>query len=220
MLKSKEEERVICLLKNKNISFVVMIVMGIVSVSTFWGFSFAGVAVIIGIVFFFINTTREDDSLRFKSIGTHLRDKSLWFWIALPVIVNVVCNVLAIFFLPDFFEHIKSRTDFIFSVSQLLFVVLQFAFFALGEEIAWRGFFQKQLNKQLPIIPTLIVTSILFSLCHFQTGDVAVVSYDLFFIFINSIIYGIIFYKTNNAWISAISHFIANLSAFIMMSFL
>lgn len=47
-----------------------------------------------------------------------------------------------------------------------------------------------------------------------------IVAYDISFVFINSILYGIIFYKTNNAWISAISHFIANLFSVIVLVFL
>ncbi|MBN3555795.1 CPBP family intramembrane metalloprotease [Fictibacillus nanhaiensis] len=98
-------------------------------------------------------------------------------------------------------------------------LVLQLAVLALGEEIAWRAFFQNQLSKYIPIIPTIILTSIIFSLGHFAVGNAVVVSYDIFFIFINSVIYGVIFYKTNNAWISAISHFIANVFSIILISF-
>ena len=95
-----------------------------------------------------------------------------------------------------------------------------YEFLALGEEIAWRAFFQKRLNKVLPIIPTLLISSILFAIGHFNQGDTVIVIFDIFFVFINSILYGVIFYRTNNAWISAISHFIANLFSVIVLGFL
>lgn len=201
-----------------------MIVMAIVSFSNFLGLSIAGISVIVGIAFFFINRVLGKDvtsnnSLNMKAIGTNLKDKPIWFWIVLPLIMNVISFIVATLFLPEFVEHIYDRTRFMVSLDKLLLLVVQLAILALGEEIAWRGFFQKQLNKWLPIIPTLILTSILFSLGHFAVGNVVVASYDIFFIFINSILYGVVFYKTNNVWISAISHFIANLFSVIVISF-
>lgn len=208
----------------KSICLVAMVVMTIVSFSNFWGFGIAGISVIFGIAFFFINRALEksatsDNGLNVKAIGTNLKDKSIWFWIVLPLVMNVVCFILATLFLPEFIEHIYDRTEFMVSLDKLLLPVLQLAILALGEEIAWRGFFQKQLSKWLPIIPTLLLTSILFSLGHLAVGNNVVVSYDIFFIFINSVLYGVVFYKTNNAWISAISHFIANLFVVIAISF-
>lgn len=175
-------------------------------------------SVIVGIVFFFINSVLEkDNGLNVKAIGKNLKEKAIWFWIALPLVVNAVSLAAASFFLPEFVEHIYGRIKFMVLLDQRLLPFLQLAILALGEEIAWRAFFQKQLNKWLPIIPTLILTSILFSLGHFTASNIAVTSYDIFFIFINSLLFGVVFYKTNNAWISAISHFLANLYAVIVI---
>ncbi|NRG48351.1 CPBP family intramembrane metalloprotease [Bacillus sp. CRN 9] len=211
--------------KNKSICLIAMVVMTIVSFSNFFGFNIAGLSVIVGITFFFINRFLEknvttNNGLNVKAIGTNLKDKSIWFWIVLPMIMNVICFTLATLFLPEFIAHIYNRTEFVVSLDKILLLILQLAIFAVGEEIAWRGFFQRQLSKWMPIIPTLILTSIIFSLGHFAVGNIAVISYDIFFIFINSVLYGVIFYKTNNVWISAISHFIANLfSVIVIISF-
>lgn len=210
---------------SKNISIVAMMVMAFVSFSNFFGYSFAGISILIGVSFFFIKRILErnmdsDNSLNVRAIGTNLKDVAIWFWITLPLIMNVICFALATMFLPEFIDHVFGRTEFVLSANMVVLLIFQLAILALGEEIAWRGFFQKQLSKWLPIIPTLILTSILFSLGHFAVGNIAVVSYDIFFIFINSVLYGIVFYKTNNAYISAISHFIANLFAVIVLFFL
>ncbi|WP_177184548.1 CPBP family intramembrane glutamic endopeptidase [Psychrobacillus sp. OK032] len=202
-----------------------MIAMTAVSFANFWGFSIAGISIIIGIVFFFINGNLEknvaaDTGLNAKAIGTSLKNKTIYFWVFLPLILNVVCIVLAKLVLPEYIEHLYGRTEFVVSLDKIMFLVLQLAILALGEEIAWRAFFQKQLSKALPVIPTLIVTSIIFAFGHIVDGNLIVVAYDIFFIIINSVLYGVIFYKTNNAWISAISHFIANLFSIILISFL
>ena len=202
---------------SKKISIVAMLIMAIASFSNFFGYSLAGISIVIGVVFFFI---ASENTLNRRTIGKHLKDKSILFWITLPLIMNIICFALAILFLPEFIDHINSRTESVVSVNKVALLILQLAMMALGEEIAWRGFFQKQLSKWLPTIPTLLLTSILFSLAHFAVGSMAVVSYDIFFIFINSILYGIVFYKTNNVYISALSHFIANLFASIILFFL
>jgi len=65
-----------------------------------------------------------------------------------------------------------------------LIMVFQLAIFALEEEIAWRAFFQKQLNRVLPIRHTLLISSVLFALGHISEGNTIVVIYDIFFVFI------------------------------------
>lgn len=101
-----------------------------------------------------------------------------------------------------------------------ILLVFQLAFLALGEEIALRAFFQKQLSKAFPISIRPVISSVLFALGHLREGNVIIVTYDIFFIFINSILYGVIFHKSNNAWISGISHFIANLFSVTVLVFL
>ncbi|WP_229677345.1 CPBP family intramembrane glutamic endopeptidase [Psychrobacillus lasiicapitis] len=199
--------------------------MTAISFTNLLGFNIAGITIIIGIAFFFINSKLEknisaDNGLNAKAIGTSLKNKTIYFWIVLPLILNVVCIVLAKLILPEYIEHLYGRTEFVVSLDKIMFLFLQLAILALGEEIAWRAFFQKQLSNALPIIPTLIVTSIIFAFGHIVEGSLIVVAYDIFFIFINSVLYGVIFYKTNNAWISATSHFIANLFSIILISFL
>ena len=210
---------------SKKITIVAMLIMAIVSFSNFFGYSLAGISIVIGVVFFFIKRISErniasENVLNMSVIGKNLKDKSIWLWITLPLIMNIICFALAMLFLPEFIDHLYSRTEIVVSVNMVTLLILQLAFLALGEEIAWRGFFQKRLSKWLPTIPTLLLTSILFSLGHFAVSSMAVVSYDIFFIFINSILYGIVFYKTNNVYISALSHFIANLFASIILFFL
>lgn len=210
---------------SKKISIVAMLIMAIVSFSNFFGYSLAGISIVIGVVCFFVKRSSErniasENTLNRSAIGKHLKDQSIWFWITLPLIMNIICFALAMLFLPAFIDHLYSRTEIVVSVNTVMLLILQLAFLAFGEEIAWRGFFQKQLSEWLPTIPTLLLTSILFSLGHFAVGSMAVVSYDIFFIFINSVLYGIVFHKTNNVYISALSHFIANLFASIVLFFL
>lgn len=177
---------------------------------------------IVGIVAFFVTgktNDNKDEGLDFKTILSSLKNKSIIILIFMPTLMNFICDVIAKLFVPEFIEHLEARTGFLaFNMMPVLIVELLIA--ALGEEIAWRAFFQKQMSKIFPFVPSLIIASALFSICHFNQGSPIVVIYDLVFIFINAIFYGIIFRKTDNAFISAIAHFLANLFGVVSFMFL
>lgn len=209
----------------KKSSLIAMIVMTVISFSNLFGLKIAGLSVIIGVVFFFINNSIEkqpstNSGLDISAIKEDLKDKSIWLWLLLPLIMDAVSITISILFLPEYIDHVIARTEIFVSFDKVLLLLFQLAFLALGEEIAWRAFFQKQLNKAIPIAPTLIISSILFAIGHIAEGNSLILIYDIFFVFVNSVLYGIIFYKTNNAWISAISHFIANLFSVIVLVFI
>ncbi|QTD41979.1 CPBP family intramembrane glutamic endopeptidase [Sporosarcina sp. Te-1] len=195
-----------------------MMIMVIISLSALWGRAIGGVSVLVGIIFFFMSGDSTRSVLKVKDIRMKLKRHIIW--ILLPLIMNVICISLAFLIVPQFIEHIGDRTEVMLSFDQMFLLILQLAILAIGEELAWRGFFQKQMGTWLPMIPTLILTSLLFTIGHFAVGPFWVVSYDLVFIFINSILYGYVFYRTNTIWISAISHFLANLFGIVLLSFL
>lgn len=209
----------------KRVPLIAIIIMMVVSFSNLFGLNIAGISVIIGVIFFFINKAFEkqpfrDSGLDFKVIGSNFKDRKIWVWVALPLIMDAVSITISKLFIPEYIEHVLARTEIFLSFDKVILLVFQLAVLALGEEIAWRAFFQKQLSKALPFIPTLLISSVLFAFGHLTKGNVIIVIYDIFFVFINSILYGIIFYKSNNAWISAISHFSANLFSVVVLVFL
>lgn len=206
----------------KRLPFIAMIVMAVISFSNLLGLKIAGASVIIGVVFFFINKAYEkqpftDSGLDIKAIRTNFKDRGIWFWVLLPLIMDAVSITIGKLFLPEYIEHVLARTEIFISFDKIILTVFQLAVLALGEEIAWRAFFQKQLNKAFSIIPVLLISSVLFAFGHLTQGNVTIVIFDIFFVFINSILYGTIFYKSNNAWVSAISHFMANLFSVIVL---
>lgn len=182
----------------------------------------ASITLIIGIIAFFITRRTNDnvnEGLNFKNIFSLLNDKKVIISVLMPAIMNAICFLIAKLFLPEFITHLKTRTDLL-SFTMIPVLIVQLIIFALGEEIAWRAFFQKQISKMLPYVPSLIISAALFSLCHLNTGSIIVVMYDLLFVFINAIFYGIVFKKTDNACISTIAHFIANLLGTVAIMFL
>ena len=170
----------------------------------------ASITLIIGIVCYFITSeTKEREDMSLKMIPDLLKDAKLDILILMPILMNVICYAFAKMFLPEFLEHLLERIGFL-SFNQIIVLIIELMIAALGEEIAWRGFFQNRLSKWLPFSLALFITAGLFSFCHFSIGSLHIVLYDFIFIIINAIFYGLIYKKSNNIIICTISHFFAN----------
>jgi len=193
--------------------------MVILTITGFFGFNISGFSIFIGIIAFFVFSDKKnkESELDFKSIKIQLSDKKIWFWIFLPMIANFFSMGAACFLLPGFINHVKERVGQILTFDKMLLLSVQLIITAVGEEIAWRAFFQKRLGEHIPMQLSIVLTSIFFASGHFSSGLVLIVTYDLLFVFINSLFYGIVFKKTNNAWVSAVSHLVANVSGIVLL---
>ena len=170
----------------------------------------SSVTLIIGIIFYFITREPEEkETMSLKAVPKLLKDWKTDLLILMPVIMNIICYAIAKMWIHEFLEHLLERTDFL-SFEQIIVLVAELMVAALGEEIAWRGFFLNKMSKHLPFVPALLITASLFSLCHFSIGSFSVILYDLFFIVVNAVFYGIVYRRSNNIIVSTISHFFAN----------
>lgn len=206
----------------KNMNSTFLLAMTVISVTQLFGMGIAGVSVCLGLAFFFIDkairkTPFSKSGLNIRAIGSTLKERKIWLWILLPTVLDALSIALSKLVLPEYIGHVLSRTEMFVSFDNVLFIIFQLALLALGEEIAWRAFFQQQINQYISFMPSLIICSVLFAIGHIASGNPIIVFYDIFFVFLNSIVYGIVFYKSKNAWISAISHFTANLFGIIIL---
>jgi membrane protease YdiL (CAAX protease family) len=180
----------------------------------------SGISVIVGIVAFFVTrkaNKTKDEGLNIKTIFKDFKDhpKSI-IYAFLPFISVILCTIIANKFIPEFNDHLKDRINFATS-TDLMRTILTMAVLTLGEEIAWRGFFQKQTSKKIHYILSIIVTSLLFALGHYSAGSFIIVAYDLLFVFIDSSLFGLVFKETDNAWCSWIPHFLADVLALFLI---
>ena len=210
---------------SKAVKVITLSIIAIVSLTNLFGLAAAGISVVLGVFAFFIfnrleNKTIKDSGLDLRSINKELKQPFVWLWMIMPMIMNFLVIFIAKLILPSYIDHVVTRSVGMLTINNSPILIIQLLFLALGEEIAWRGFFQNQLDSFMTYIPTILITSTLFSLGHLTSGPLIIVAYDLLFIFINSLIYGVVFRKTNSIWMSTISHFAANLFAIIMLMFL
>lgn len=212
----------------KNITKVAkvgLLIMGILSIFHLINFRiginlaiFGGLTVPIGLVFFFLNMKYDkyDYLLDFKKVPEILKNKKIFLLVLLPILMDILNLFIAKIAVPGIITQLKSRTEFLTGSVMPIFL-FRLVLRVFGEEIAWRGFFQNQLTKGASFKSALFISSILFTIAHYNPGDKVLVLYDLLFVFINTLIYGILLYKTENIYIATLAHFLSNLFGVIVI---
>lgn len=175
----------------------------------------AGYAVFVGIAFFFIAEAAEkpkpeESGLRFGTAAADIRKSGALLWlfpVASAVLTLIVGNLL---FGRAFVDHIMGRTSGILSFDRIPLLVVQVILAALGEEIAFRGFFVGKAMKRFPFWLCAAVSSAAFAAGHIAVGKAGLVAYDVATIFIDSMFYAIIYRRSGNCLMSTISHILCN----------
>lgn len=180
----------------------------------------AGLVVIIGVVAFFVTrgtNDSKDEGLDIKTVLRKMKSKKVIILALIPIVIDVMQIVIEKAFFPEILEHTVARIPFEIDPAKVIPIILQLLLLPLGEEIALRAFYQKQMNKLTGFAPALIIASFIFAIGHFSYGNPAIVTVDLAGIFIDSIFYGLVFKETDNAWCSWISHSLADIAAVIVV---
>lgn len=174
----------------------------------------------VGLAFFFIvesvaKTPDDESNLRFKTFFTDLKKPGALLWMLLPILTAIGSIILSNFIFGDqYVNHVLERTSDIFTFDQIFFLILQLIFPAFAEEIAFRGFFIGKGIKLFPYWLCVVVSSTIFAIAHLAAGNIGVLVFDIGGIFIDGLIYAMIFKKTGNCVISTVAHILCNVSGF------
>ncbi len=87
----------------------------------------------------------------------------------------------------------------------------------LGEEIEFRAFFVGKGMKRFSFRPVAAAGAVLFAAAHYSAGGAGIVAWDLGCIFIDAILFAILYRKTGNCLISFIPHFACNMLGFFLV---
>ena len=176
----------------------------------------AGYSVFVGIAFFFIieavaKTPNAESGLRFDTIVEDIKKPGVIVWLLLPSVSGIVTLVVGnLMFSGDFVVHVMGRTSSILSFDKIALLIGQVIIAAFGEEIAYRGFFLGKGMKIFPFWFCAVVSSLAFAAGHIATGDMGIVVYDIAAVFIDSLIFSVIYHKSGNCVISTFSHILGN----------
>ena len=185
--------------------------------------SLSGLTVLIGIFFFFVlehfdKKSHIEQGLRFKSFFDDLKKQGVILWVLLPVGSAAATLLIGdMVFKGDFTSHVLGRAIGMLSFDKIPILMVQIVIAALGEEIAWRGFFLGKSMRILPFWLCAILSSLLFAIAHISSGSFGLVSYDIFMIFVDSTIYAMIYKKSGNCLISALSHILGNATGILLL---
>ena len=176
----------------------------------------AGYSVFVGIAFFFIieavaKTPNAESGLRFDTIVEDIKKPGVIVWLLLPSVSGIVTLVVGnLMFSGEFVVHVMGRTSSILSFDKIALLIGQVIIAAFGEEIAYRGFFLGKGMKIFPFWFCAVVSSLAFAAGHIATGDMGIVVYDIAAVFIDSLIFSVIYHKSGTCVISTFSHILGN----------
>ena len=183
----------------------------------------AGYSVFVGIAFFFITEAvgkekGTESGLRFHTILADLKKPGVILWLLLPIVSGVVTNIVGnLIFHGDFFDHVVGRANAFLSFDKIALLIGQIIIAAFGEEIAYRGFFFGKTSKILPVWLCAVVSSAVFAAGHIAAGNIGIIIYDVATVFIDSLIFSVVYRKSGNCVISTLSHILANTLALVEM---
>ena len=176
----------------------------------------AGYSMFVGIAFFFITeavdkTRGSESGLRFNTIAVDFKKPGVVIWTLLPIVSGIATLVVGnLIFRGEFVAHVMGRTSSILSFDKIALLIGQVIIAAFGEEIAFRGFFFGKSAKLFPAWVCAVVSSAVFAAGHIATGNAGIVVYDIATIFIDSLIFSVVYFKSGNCVISTVSHILGN----------
>jgi membrane protease YdiL (CAAX protease family) len=197
-------------------------IIGLIIILSFVFKQIAGLFNIIAIVYLFIERrkrgrTWEDIGFKSKSIMTDIKNN--WHWIiTVGVIIQFSVITIAKYFIPGYFEHVQARIP-LMNLSQMVPLLTMIFIGTFAEEIVYRGFFQERISWFIKPAYAIVFVSIVFGIVHYSSDTIPIVVYDIGTIFIDSIIYGIIYNRTKNIYVSWIAHLLADLVGIVLLLF-
>lgn len=196
------------------IGVIVMILLTVTKVVP--SSNIAEYSVFAGIVFFFITeavakTPNAESGLRFNTIVEDIKKPGVFAWVLLPIVSGIPTLVVGnLIFSGEFVAHVMGRTSSLLSFDKTILLIGQVIIAAFGEEIAYRGFFFGKSSKLFPIWVCAVASSVVFAAGHIAAGNTGIVVYDIAAVFIDSLIFSVIYHKSGNCVISTLSHILGN----------
>lgn len=162
---------------------------------------------------------RSWSDIGFK-IKTILSDaRSSW---DLILLVGVISPLLTFYIgkycIPGYIDHLKLRLPM--DVEIIIPAIITVTIGTFLEEIIFRGFIQGRLEWFITPFKAIIISSILFAVMHYSQGSISIIALDMSGIFVDGILFGIIFTRTKNIFASWIGHYLSDLIGIVCLLFL
>jgi len=163
---------------------------------------------------------RSWEELGLKFHGFKKDFENNWhLYLLVAVVLQLPIPLIARLYWPDLLQHIRERIPFLnpSSIGVLILTIIVIAFF---EELIYRGLLQKRLNWYLNGFLAIVIASCIFGLQHFTPGSPAIVAADVAGVAIDGMVYGWIFYRSQNVLVSWPAHVLADLVGIVILIWL
>ena len=180
---------------------------------------------IAGLACFFLiegieKTPDSESGLSFKRFFRDLKKKGVIPLILFMLLLSPAEMLLSkAVFGRAYIDHVLGRID-VPGLDQLPLLLFNQIVSVLGEEIEFRAFFVGKGMKRFSFWPVAIAGAVLFAAAHYAAGPAGIVARDLAGIFIDAILFAILYRKTGNCLISFVPHFLNNMIGFFLVPLL
>ena len=180
---------------------------------------------IAGLACFFIiegieKTPDSESGLSFKRFFSDLKKPGVLLLILFLLVLSPVEMLLSkAVFGSAYIDHVLGRVN-VPGLDQLPLLLFSQIVSVLGEEIEFRAFFVGKGMKRFSFWPVAVAGAVLFAAAHYTAGAAEIVAWDLGGIFIDAILFAILYRRTGNCLISFIPHFLNNMIGFFLVPIL
>ena len=177
---------------------------------------------VAGLACFFIiegieQTPDSESGLSFKRFFSDLKKPGVIPLILFMLVLSPVEMLLSkAVFGSAYIDHVLGRIS-VPNLDQLPLLLINQIASVLGEEIEFRAFFVGKGMKRFSFWPVAVAGAVLFAAAHYATGATGIIAWDLGGIFIDAVLFAILYRKTGNCLISFVPHFLNNMIGFFLV---
>lgn len=160
--------------------------------------------------------TWADLGFKFNTFWADLRAN--WFWFVLVgVISQPAWLLIERATVPEIVDHIIGRLPFPLTTGGLLVYAVPLAIALVGEELTYRTLIQGRLTPFIGTTAAIIVASLIFGISHYSPGQFTVVVLDISSIVFDSILFGVIYSRSNNLIVAWAAHFLGDVLGLVLL---
>jgi uncharacterized protein len=129
-------------------------------------------------------------------------------FLVVVIALQLIPVTLYYLFLPDALSHTSGRVPEFNNFGILIPLILVLT---LREELVFRSLFQERFSWFIGQLPAIVGVSVLFALSHLSSGAPVIVGVDVGFVFLDSVVYGLIFSRSRNVFVAWAAHAAADI---------
>jgi membrane protease YdiL (CAAX protease family) len=141
-----------------------------------------------------------------------------WFWfILVGIISQPVWFLVERAVAPEIVDHVIGRLPFPPTAGGLLVYALPLTIILIGEEMTYRTLIQGRLTPFIGGPAAIAVASLVFGLSHYSAGPFLIVTLDVSSIIFDSILFGIIYARSNNLIVTWAAHLLGDVLGLLFL---